>query len=293
MNCVLGWSSVNSTAIPLEWGTLYGGLVAGGLGLLLLPTTRLWLRWVGLACGVTGLGLVLISLPDLQDRAFQAVFGALAAITILSSAATVTSSRPLYAALWFALSLIGVASLFLVQGAQFLGVATVAVYAGAVVVMFLFVVMLAQPEGSASYDRISWGWYVPPLAVTAGVLLTGLVAWQLLSMKPAESVHRHIDFETYDVDDNGQLVGAEIRSWMITADDAEDEEITRDEWQERKGHYAGGVFDKAHMAGFGAALFGRRLVSVEIAGTLLLVALVAAVAIMIHGKRSQEGSLDE
>ena len=47
------------------------------------------------------------------------------------------------------------------------------------------------------------------------------------------------------------------------------------------------------MAGFGAALFGRRLVSVEIAGTLLLVALVATVAIMIHGKRSQEGSLDE
>ena len=55
------------------------------------------------------------------------------------------------------MSLLGTAALFLLQGAQFLGIATVAVYAGAIVVTFLFVLMLAQPEGHAFYDRISWG----------------------------------------------------------------------------------------------------------------------------------------
>ena len=41
-------------------------------------------------------------------------------------------------------------------GAQFLAVATVVVYAGAILVTFLFVLMLAQPEGKAAYDRVSW-----------------------------------------------------------------------------------------------------------------------------------------
>ncbi len=61
-------------------------------------------------------------------------------------------------------SLLGTAGLFLFQGAQFLSIATVAVYAGAIVVTFLFVLMLAQPEGHAFYDRIGWGlrrdWWV-------------------------------------------------------------------------------------------------------------------------------------
>ena len=54
------------------------------------------------------------------------------------------------------MSLLGTAGLFLFQGAQFLGVATIVVYAGAILVTFLFVLMLAQPEGHAFYDRVSW-----------------------------------------------------------------------------------------------------------------------------------------
>ena len=70
--------------------------------------------------------------------------------------ATVTFRNPVYCAIWFGLSLLGTAGLFLFHGAQFLAVATVVVYAGAILVTFLFVLMLAQPEGQASYDRVSW-----------------------------------------------------------------------------------------------------------------------------------------
>ena len=62
----------------------------------------------------------------------------------------------MYCAVWFALSLLGTAGLFLFQGAQFLAVATIVVYAGAILVTFLFVLMLAQPNGRAYYDRVSW-----------------------------------------------------------------------------------------------------------------------------------------
>ena len=242
---LLAWASVGSVTSPVEWVTFCGAFVAVGVGLLLLPNTRVWLRGAGLVCGVAGLTQLLISLPSFQQQAIQIVFGVLAVITVLSSAATITSRRPLYAALWFALSLIGVASLFLLQGAQFLGVATIAVYAGAVVVMFLFVVMLANPEGNANYDQQSWGRFVPLWAVATGLLLSGLVSWSVLLIDPVARTTT----DTLPVE--------------------------------------------AHMAGFGAALFGKRLISVEVTGTLLLVALVVAVAIMVHGKQMQEGSHHE
>ena len=257
MSGLLAWASVDSATSPVEWATFCGAFVAVGVGLLLLPNIRSWLRGAGLLCAVAGLTQLLISLPSFQPHAeqslpsfqphaIQIVFGVLAVITVLSSAATITSRRPLYAALWFALSLIGVASLFLLQGAQFLGVATIAVYAGAVVVMFLFVVMLANPEGNANYDQQSWGRFVPLFSVTTGLLLSGLVSWSVLLIAPVvDPVERTT---------------------------------------------AGTPAVEAHMAGFGAALFGKRLISVEVTGTLLLVALVVAVAIMVHGKQMQEGS---
>ena len=81
----------------------------------------------------------------------------LAGVTVVSAAvATVTFRSPVYCAIWFGMSLLGTAGLFLFHGAQFLAVATVVVYAGAILVTFLFVLMLAQPEGQASYDRVSW-----------------------------------------------------------------------------------------------------------------------------------------
>ena len=85
--------------------------------------------------------------PRLAGGATEGVFFILAAVTVASAVATVTSPSAVYSAIWFALTLLGTAGLFLVLGAQFLAVATVAVFAGAILVTFLFVIMLAQPEG--------------------------------------------------------------------------------------------------------------------------------------------------
>ena len=66
---------------------------------------------------------------------------------------TVTSRNPVYSALWFASVVLSTSGLFLLADAPFLAAGTIIVYAGAIIVTFLFVIMLAQMEGKADYDR--------------------------------------------------------------------------------------------------------------------------------------------
>ena len=74
----------------------------------------------------------------------------------MAAVATISFRSPVYCAIWFGMTLTGTAGLFLLAGAEFLAVATLVVYAGAILVTFLFVLMLAAPEGDSSYDRHSW-----------------------------------------------------------------------------------------------------------------------------------------
>ena len=106
----------------------------------------------------------------------------------------VTLSSPVYCAIWFALTLLGTAGLFLFQGAQFLGVATIVVYAGAILVTFLFVLMLAQPQGHAYYDRVSW-----EALVSAAV---GAVMIGILTMVIGDA----FEVRTFSEDETGQYV---------------------------------------------------------------------------------------
>ena len=100
--------------------------LGGALGMyLMLPRGRRWGRAAGAIVGAASLGLLAAQLPLLEDWASQSVFYILAAVTIVSAAATVSFRSPVYCAIWFGLSLLGTAGLFLFQGAQFLGVATI------------------------------------------------------------------------------------------------------------------------------------------------------------------------
>jgi NADH-quinone oxidoreductase subunit J len=193
--------------------------------------------------GSIALGLGFSQVPRLGDRMADGVFLILAGITVVSAAAAVTFRNPLYCAIWFGQSLLGTAGLFLFTGAQFLAVATVVVYAGAILVTFLFVIMLAQPEGRATYDRVSWE------ALISAV--TGIVIVGVLSM----------------------TIGGVFSSLPSSAHPLVPS--TRQALSE-------GVLASEHVARFGAEMFGRHLLSVEIVGVLLLVALVGAAAIVSH-----------
>jgi len=108
--------------------------------------------------------------------AFDLLFWILALLAIASGAAMIVQRNPVYSALWFALVILSTSCLFLLQFAYFLAAATVIVYAGAIVVTFLFVIMLAQQTGLASYDRQA---REPLLACIAGFAVLGAVQYAL------------------------------------------------------------------------------------------------------------------
>jgi len=75
------------------------------------------------------------SIPDLLTFALSA------AVIIVGAFGVVLSRNPVHAALSLVMTLFGVAVLFVAQNAQFLAAVQVIVYAGAIVVLFLFVIM--------------------------------------------------------------------------------------------------------------------------------------------------------
>jgi NADH-quinone oxidoreductase subunit J len=70
------------------------------------------------------------------------VFLLFAAIAVISAGAVITVRNPVHAALCLVLTFFTVACTWIVAGAEFLGVALILVYVGAVMVLFLFVVMM-------------------------------------------------------------------------------------------------------------------------------------------------------
>ncbi len=71
------------------------------------------------------------------------VFGGVSAV---SSVMMITRSNSVISALFLILNFAGLAGLYLLLNAQFIAVAQVIVYAGAIMVLFLFVIMLLRPE---------------------------------------------------------------------------------------------------------------------------------------------------
>jgi NADH-quinone oxidoreductase subunit J len=77
-------------------------------------------------------------------------FAIAAAICIVGSLGVVVSTHPVHSALMLVMTLFGVAVLFVEENAQFLAAVQVIVYAGAIVVLFLFVIMLLGVDRAES-----------------------------------------------------------------------------------------------------------------------------------------------
>lgn len=254
----------------------FWALLVGSLGLwLALPQRIRFGKTIGGVLGIIALGLFASDWPQLFPWTDQGVFWLIAGVTIMAAVATITSQSPVYCAIWFALSLLGTAGLFFFNGAEFLGVATVVVYAGAIVVTFLFVIMLASPEGHASYDRLSWGWFARSASVFAAASIVGILTMLLGGLKEQAIIKGRDQAAVAVVAAKPAAHGSQPKKRSAKA-------------------LPTPVFgSQDHMANLGRVLFSQHLVSVEVAGTLLLAALVGAVSIAIHGKRRLETQVEE
>jgi len=128
-------------------------------------------------------------------------------------------------------------------------VATIVVYAGAILVTFLFVLMLAQPEGKTTYDRVSWE---AMIAAATGIVTIGILSITI-----------------------GGVFAPTKSPGSYPAAPATEE-------------LANHILTSEHVARLGGELFGRHVIAVEVAGTLLLVALVGAAVIIDPEKMNRD-----
>jgi NADH-quinone oxidoreductase subunit J len=94
----------------------------------------------------------------------------------VAGALLITQRNPARAALSFALGVLSTSGLFLLQAAPFLMAGSIIIYAGAIIVTFLFVIMLAQQEGMSDADHRS---REPLLSAAAGFVLLGALLYVL------------------------------------------------------------------------------------------------------------------
>ncbi len=193
-------------------------------------------------------------------------FGSIAAAVL-----TVTNRDPTHSALWFAAVVLSTAGLFLLAGAQFLAVGTVIVYAGAIIVTFLFVIMLAQMEGRAPYDRAA---RMPFRATwTCFVLFLGIL-WSLFHMTPPPSAGIGTTARAVILVPTNQLSGSAKPSEKAAV-----AAVVRRALRPTALLNDTSAREKPHVAGLGETLYTDHLVTVEVTGALLFVALIGAISI--------------
>ena len=102
------------------------------------------------------------------------IFYAFAAVLLLSGVRVITARNPVHAALFLVLAFFTAAGIWLLLRAEFLAIALVVVYVGAVMVLFLFVVMMLD----INLERVREGFWrnLPVALVVGGVMVLEMIS---------------------------------------------------------------------------------------------------------------------
>jgi NADH-quinone oxidoreductase subunit J len=279
---------------------LYLACAVGAVGVFLaMPRRTRNLQVVGgliaaIAGGIAILGLTATNLADRPNLYFY-IF---AVVALGGALRVVTHPRPVYAALFFILTIIATAGLFLLLSAEFMAFALIIVYAGAILITYLFVIMLAtqaptedELEGLADYDLEA---REPIAAVVVGfVLLAALstmvfrgvgqvtpagspeTAGEFVAMMPGrvETVLRRQGLlqagEHVATDAQGKpMIYASARTVTLVSGKSSLRTIP---WPEG--------LEARNVEGVGLTLIGKHPGTIEIAGVILLMAMLGAVVL--------------
>lgn len=141
------------------------------------------------------------------------------AVAVLATILAITCANAVHALLYFVVSLFSVAFLFLLLGAPFVAVLEVIVYAGAIIVLFLFAVMLlnlgrqgVEQERRMLRPRL---WIGPTILA---VVLAAELAWVFTTGAIATTGATHVGAKAVGVALFGPyLLGVEISSMLLLA----------------------------------------------------------------------------
>jgi NADH-quinone oxidoreductase subunit J len=104
-------------------------------------------------------------------------FGIIAFAMIFAALCVVTTKNVVHAALWLVIVLGGVAAQYILAGAEFVAISQVLVYIGAVMVLFLFGIMLTRAKIGSDVGLNNKGW---ALGIPVGVVMLGLLTFVVL-----------------------------------------------------------------------------------------------------------------
>jgi len=167
---------------------LYTGLALGAVGVAVaMPRRGVNPQVIGALVAGIAVGAVLLALGVIGLRSGEPLpnvfFYLFALIGLGSALRVITHQRPVYAALYFVLTIIASAGLFLLLAAEFMTFALVIIYAGAILITYLFVIMLATEapteetlEALSEYDAVS---REPIAATVVGFALLGALSGML------------------------------------------------------------------------------------------------------------------
>lgn len=216
---------------------LYIVCAMGALALFFLLPQRRPRTLTGIALGVTALLAWLLVLALRASASGTTLYFFLfAGLAVAAAVRVITHTRPVYSALYFILVIVSAAALLVLMKAEFLAAAVIIIYAGAILVTYLFVIMLAQQSGAPVYDRAS---REPFWSVAAGFLFLAAAGGRIGELPPT-AVERTVP-----------VAFEETRTPTISG----------------------------NTAAVGASLMTTYIVGVELAGLLLLISMIGAIAL--------------
>jgi len=139
------------------------------------------------------------------------LFAVVAAWTLVAGAGVVAFRQPIYNALSLVANMLGLAVLFLLLNAQFLFAAQIIVYAGAVMVLFVFIIALLNPAAAIRLTRPGGEW---AFAVLFGLLFAGVLIALFASRGPTGTLGPFTP-EAINQDGNVQTIGRALYTTFL------------------------------------------------------------------------------
>ncbi|MCR6721429.1 MAG: NADH-quinone oxidoreductase subunit J [Chitinophagaceae bacterium] len=86
----------------------------------------------------------------------EILFAVLTVVALFGAMMVITSRNPIYSVLWLILTFFAISGHYILLNAQFLAIVNIIVYAGAIMVLFLFVIMLMNLNKETEPSRNRW-----------------------------------------------------------------------------------------------------------------------------------------
>jgi NADH-quinone oxidoreductase subunit J len=120
---------------------------------------------------------VLAQVADDVNVALNVGFVVIAVPMVFAALLVVTTKNVVHAALWLVVVLAGIAAQYILAAAEFVAVSQVLVYIGAVMVLFLFGIMLTRAQIGREFGLNNRGWAI---GIPVAVILLGLLTYVIV-----------------------------------------------------------------------------------------------------------------